>query len=150
MRVVLQRALEASVKIDGEIHGKIGIGLVILVGIAEDDELTDLEWMVKKIVQMRIFSDADGLMNLSVKDVNGELLVISQFTLHAKTKKGNRPSFILAARPEKAIPLYEKFKALLSAAIQKPVACGVFGADMQVSLINYGPVTITLDSKLKE
>lgn len=150
MRVVLQRVSEASVKIEGEIHGKIGVGLVILVGIAEDDELADLEWMVKKIVQMRIFSDADGLMNLSVHEVNGELLVISQFTLHAKTKKGNRPSFILAARPEKAIPLYEKFKSLLATGLQKPIASGIFGADMQVSLINDGPVTITLDSKLKE
>ncbi len=150
MRVVLQRVSEAAVKIDGKIQGEIGQGLLILVGIADDDGFEDVEWLTKKIVQMRIFSDADGLMNLSVQEVNGSILLISQFTLHAKTKKGNRPSFILAARPEIAIPIYEKFKAALSETLQKPIACGIFGADMKVSLINDGPVTLILDSKLRE
>lgn len=150
MRVVLQRVSEASVKIEGKIEGAIDRGLLILVGIENEDGPADIEWLTNKIINLRIFSDQDGLMNLSVKDIDGELLVISQFTLHAKTKKGNRPSYIKAARPETAIPIYEQFKTSLENALDKSVASGIFGADMKVSLINDGPVTITIDTKNKE
>ncbi len=147
MRVVLQRVSEAAVKIDGVVHGKIDLGLLILVGIETVDSLEDVNWLAKKIVDLRIFNDAENHMNLSVKDVQGDLLVISQFTLHAKTKKGNRPSFIDAARPEIAIPLYENFKNQLALQLEKPVKSGIFGANMKVSLVNDGPVTILIDSQ---
>ncbi len=150
MRLVLQRVSSASVTVDDAITGQIGLGLLILAGIEHDDTADDLAWLVSKVTQMRIFADAEGKMNLSVKDSGGDLLVVSQFTLHASTKKGNRPSFIRAARPETAIPLYEQFLALLEAEMGKPVARGIFGADMQVALVNDGPVTICIDSRAKE
>jgi D-tyrosyl-tRNA(Tyr) deacylase len=147
MRVLIQRVSEASVTIEGEIKSAIGEGMLVLVGITSDDSLDDLEWLCKKIVQLRIFSDEDGKMNRSVLDIDGELLVISQFTLHASTKKGNRPSYIKAARPEVAIPLYEQFIKQLSFSLGKAVGSGEFGADMKVRLLNDGPVTIWIDSK---
>lgn len=150
MRVVIQRTSEASVTIDGEIVARIGNGLLVLVGIEGGDTAEDSEWLVGKILQMRIFGDADGKMNLCVKEVGGDLLVVSQFTLHAATKKGNRPSFIRAARPEQAIPLYEHFLARLETEMGKPVPRGVFAADMKVALVNDGPVTILMDSKNRE
>ncbi len=150
MRLVLQRVSSASVTVDGAITGQIGPGLLILAGLEHDDTADDLAWLVSKVTQMRIFADVEGKMNLSVKDSSGDLLVVSQFTLHASTKKGNRPSFIRAARPETAIPLYEQFLTLLEAEMGKPVARGIFGADMQVSLVNDGPVTICIDSRAKE
>jgi D-aminoacyl-tRNA deacylase len=150
MRIVLQRVSSASVTVDDAFTGQIGPGLLILAGIEHDDTADDLAWLVSKVTQMRIFADAEGKMNLSVKDSGGDLLVVSQFTLHASTKKGNRPSFIRAARPETAIPLYEQFLALLEAEMGKPVARGIFGADMQVALVNDGPVTICIDSRAKE
>lgn len=148
MRVLLQRVSEASVKIEGKINGKIGQGLLLLVGICAEDNQEDIDWLIQKMVNMRIFSDENGKMNLSVHDIHGEILVISQFTLHASTKKGNRPSFIDAARPEIAIPLYENFITQLKLSNLK-VETGIFGADMKVSLVNDGPVTIWLDSKNK-
>jgi len=150
MRLVLQRVSSASVTVDDTITGQIGLGLMILAGIEHEDTLEDAAWLVQKLTQMRIFGDAEGKMNLSVKDISGELLVVSQFTLHASTKKGNRPSFIRAARPETAIPLYEQFLALLEAEMGKPVARGIFGADMKVALVNDGPVTISIDSRARE
>ena len=150
MRLVLQRVSSASVTVDDAITGQIGLGLLILAGIEHDDTADDLAWLVSKVTQMRIFADVEGKMNLSVKDSSGDLLVVSQFTLHASTKKGNRPSFIRAARPETAIPLYEQFLTLLEAEMGKPVARGIFGADMQVALVNDGPVTICIDSRAKE
>lgn len=150
MRVVLQRVSEASVTIDGSVAGKIGVGLLILLGIEDADEQADGEWLAGKIARMRIFGDEAGLMNRSVKDVGGDCLVISQFTLHASTKKGNRPSFIKAARPEKAIPLYEGFVADLERETGRKVETGEFGAEMAVALINDGPVTITMDSRGRE
>lgn len=150
MRVVVQRVSEASVTIDQKINGSIGRGLMILLGIETADGFDDIEWLIGKLTKLRIFSDEEGKMNLSLLDIEGEALVVSQFTLHASTKKGNRPSFIKAARPELAIPLYEAFVNRLEVEINKPVATGVFGADMKVSLINDGPVTITMDSKNKE
>ena len=148
MRVLLQRVSEASVKIEGKINGQIGQGLLLLVGICAEDNQEDIDWLIQKMVNMRIFSDENGKMNLSVQDIHGEILVISQFTLHASTKKGNRPSFIDAARPEIAIPLYENFITQLKLSNLK-VETGIFGADMKVSLVNDGPVTIWLDSKNK-
>lgn len=150
MRAVIQRVSEASVTIDGEIRGQIAKGFMVLLGVEEADELDDLQWLVRKISNMRIFEDAEGKMNQSLLDVDGEVLVISQFTLHASCKKGNRPSFTKAARPEKSEPLYQTFLAELSKAIGKPCAAGQFGADMKVALVNDGPVTISLDSKVKE
>jgi D-tyrosyl-tRNA(Tyr) deacylase len=150
VRVIIQRVSEASVTIDGKVKSAIGQGLLVLAGFEAADVAEDLDWMVKKITQLRIFGDEQGLMNLSVQDVGGELLVVSQFTLHASTKKGNRPSFIQAARPEIAIPLYESFLARLEATLGKPVGSGSFGADMKVALINDGPVTIIIDSRNKE
>lgn len=150
MRVVVQRAKDASVSIDGAIHRKITKGLVILIGIEHDDTNEDADWLVGKLIQLRIFSDSEGKMNLSIKDIVGQFLVISQFTLHASTKKGNRPSYIKAARPEVAIPLYEYFITQLQKQSQLIVEKGVFGADMKVQLINDGPVTIFIDSKNKE
>ena len=150
MRVVIQRSGQASVTIDGETAGAIEHGLVVLVGIEHDDTVEDAEWLVSKIVQMRIFADEEGKMNRSVAETGGGVLVISQFTLHASTKKGNRPGFTRAARPETAIPLYEQFLLLIEQAMGKPPARGVFGADMQVALINDGPVTICMDSRARE
>jgi D-tyrosyl-tRNA(Tyr) deacylase len=150
MRVVIQRASEASVTIEGQVACRIGQGLVVLVGIEAGDTVEDAEWLTGKIVQMRIFSDAEGKMNLGVRDVGGEVLVVSQFTLHAATRKGNRPSFIRAARPETAIPLYEQFLALLEQEMGRAVPRGVFAADMKVALVNDGPVTIVMDSKVRE
>jgi D-tyrosyl-tRNA(Tyr) deacylase len=150
MRVVIQRALEASVTIEGAFTSSIKKGMLILAGFENDDLQEDLEWMVKKVTQIRIFNDELGVMNLSIKEVKGELLVVSQFTLHAKTKKGNRPSYIQAAKSDLAIPLYEKFKQLLEAELEQPIQSGIFGADMKVQLINDGPVTIIIDSKNKD
>jgi len=150
MRAVLQRVTEASVTIDGKINGKIDLGLLVLLGIEEVDTEMDIDWLVRKISSMRIFSDDQNKMNLSIKDVAGEYLVISQFTLHASTKKGNRPSFIKAARPEQAIPLYEKFCRRLEDHSGLKVATGIFGADMKVGLLNDGPVTIIIDSQRKD
>lgn len=150
MRVVIQRVSEAKVTVEGKTTGSIGKGLLVLAGFEESDTAEDEEWMAKKIAQLRIFNDNEGLMNLSVAEVDGNLLVVSQFTLHALTKKGNRPSFIKAAKPEKAIPLYESFVKTLQSITNKPVEKGVFGAMMEVSLINDGPVTIIIDTKEKE
>lgn len=150
MRALLQRVSTASVAISGNVHASIGKGFLILLGIETEDAAEDIEWLVKKIAAMRVFPDAEGLMNLSIQEMNGQALVVSQFTLHASTKKGNRPSFIRAARPETAISLYEAFLQALSAQLNQTVQAGVFGADMQVSLINDGPVTIWLDSRNKE
>jgi len=150
MRTVIQRVKEANVCVDEKIVGQIGQGMLILLGIEEDDQTEDLAWLVKKIVQLRIFSDQEDKMNLSVKDVGGAFLVVSQFTLHASTKKGNRPSYIRAAKPDKAIPLYEEFINELKNFSQLPVASGIFGAMMDISLVNDGPVTIFIDTKAKE
>lgn len=150
MRLVIQRAKDASVTIDGSVRGKIKHGLVILAGIEHEDTQADADWLVGKLINLRIFSDSEGKMNLSIQDINGQFLIISQFTLHASTKKGNRPSYIQAARPETAIPLYEYFIGKLKAESRLPVETGVFGADMQVQLMNDGPVTIWMDSKNKE
>ena len=150
MKVVLQRVTEASVAIEGEIVAQIGGGLLVLAGIAEDDYQEDIDWLASKITNLRIFGDADGVMNLSVKEIGGDIIAVSQFTLHALTKKGNRPSYIKAARPEVAIPLYEKFLLKLEAELGKPVQSGRFGADMKVALLNDGPVTIMIDSKNRQ
>ncbi len=150
MRVVIQRVSEASVSIDNEINGKIGNGLLILVGIEDDDSKEDISWLVNKILKMRIFNDEAGIMNCSLQDINAEVLVISQFTLHASTKKGNRPSYIKAAKPDIAIPLYENFILEIEDQLDKKVERGIFGADMKVALTNDGPVTIIIDSKSKE
>lgn len=150
MRVLLQRVSEASVKIEERVVGQIESGLLLLVGIEEEDSKNDADWLIKKIIGMRIFSDEEGRMNRSIQDIAGQFLVVSQFTLHASTKKGNRPSFIKAARPEQAIPLYEYFKEELRKQSNLIVETGRFGADMKVSLTNDGPVTIWLDSKNKE
>lgn len=150
MRVLIQRVSGASVKVGERETGRIGFGLLILVGIEDVDLEGDVEWLANKVVGMRIFADSDGKMNRDVRDVGGEILVVSQFTLHASTKKGNRPSFIRAARPERAIPLYEAFKAKMSLVLGRPVASGEFGGDMQVELVNNGPVTIWMDSQERE
>ncbi|MEL7247799.1 MAG: D-aminoacyl-tRNA deacylase [Bacteroidota bacterium] len=150
MRVVIQRVSEASVTIDGTVKSAIGWGLLVLLGIEHEDTDDDIAWLCKKITQLRIFGDDEGKMNRSVQDINGEILVISQFTLHASTKKGNRPSYIKAARPEVAIPLYERFLDQLSIALGKEVGSGIFGADMKVRLLNDGPVTIWIDSRQRE
>jgi D-tyrosyl-tRNA(Tyr) deacylase len=150
MRAVIQRVQSASVTIDDTVKSKIHQGLLILIGIEEADTDEDIEWLCGKIVRLRIFDDVQGVMNLSVTDAKGEILVVSQFTLHASTKKGNRPSYIKAAKPEIAIPRYEKFFKQLSKELGKPVATGEFGAYMQVSLVNDGPVTIIIDTKNKE
>lgn len=147
MLAAVQRVSEASVQIDGRMHASVGKGLLVLLGISDDDGESDAEYLAGKIVRMRIFGDAESKMNLSVSDVEGELLIISQFTLFADTRKGNRPSFIRAARPEKAVPLYEFFIRKCKAELGRPVKTGVFGADMKVGLINDGPVTILIDSK---
>lgn len=150
MRAVIQRVSNASVTIDGEMKSAIGMGFMILLGIELADGKEDAEWLVGKIAQLRVFADEEGLMNKALTDVDGEVLVVSQFTLHASYKKGNRPSFIKAARPEQAIPLYEYFVAQMSERLGKPVATGEFGADMKVALVNDGPVTILMDSQNKE
>ena len=150
MRVVIQRVSQASVTIDQVEKSRIGPGLLILLGIEQEDTAEDMEWLCKKIAALRIFSDEAGLMNRSVQDMEGEILVVSQFTLHASTKKGNRPSFIRAARPEMAIPMYENFIKMLGRESGRPVLTGEFGADMKVSLLNDGPVTILIDSKYRE
>ena len=150
MRIVVQRVLEASVSIEGQIYSQIQQGLLILLGIENNDTEEDVKWLSNKIANLRIFSDENGQMNKSILDEKGQVLVVSQFTLHAKTKKGNRPSFTEAARPEIAIPLYETFIKRLSLDAQQEVQTGKFGADMQVSLCNDGPVTILIDSKNKE
>lgn len=150
MRVVIQRVSQAKVSILNRPDEHIGTGLLILLGVEEEDGEADVEWLVKKIVQLRIFPDIEGVMNLSVMDIRGDLMVISQFTLHALTRKGNRPSYIKAARPEVAIPLYESFIAHLRQLSGLKVASGVFGAMMDISLVNSGPVTIIIDSKTRE
>lgn len=150
MRAVIQRVSQASVTIDGNVHGAIGVGLMILLGIEEADTQEDIEWLSSKIVNLRIFNDASGVMNVSAKDCGAEMLLISQFTLHASTKKGNRPSYIKAARPEQAIPVYEAFIHQLQTDLGKPIQSGMFGADMKVALVNDGPVTIVMDTKNKE
>jgi D-aminoacyl-tRNA deacylase len=150
MRVVIQRVKKASVAIDNKVRDEIGPGLLVLAGIEEADEISDVDWLSSKIVQLRIFNDDAGVMNLSVMDTGGSIMVISQFTLHAKTKKGNRPSYIKAARHEIAIPLYESFIKKLFVLTGKRVATGEFGAMMDISLVNDGPVTIIIDSKEKE
>lgn len=147
MLVVIQRVSEASVGIEGRVVASIGSGLMILLGIETADEEQDADWLVKKILALRIFNDSDGVMNLSIQDVGGELLVVSQFTLHASTRKGNRPSYIKAAKPPQAIPLYQYFLKKCQQGMSREVASGEFGADMQVSLVNDGPVTIILDSR---
>ena len=147
MRIVIQRVSEAAVKIDGVVVGEIQQGLLILLGIEHEDTPTDAAYLVQKVSNLRIFSDADGKMNLSIQDIGGQFLVVSQFTLHAATRKGNRPSYIRAARPEKAIPLYEYFVAELQRTTSSTIQTGRFGADMQVGLVNDGPVTIIMDSK---
>lgn len=150
MRVLLQRVSEASVRVNGEITGQIGPGLLVFLGIETEDTLDDARWLSDKIARLRIFPDAGGVMNLSVLESQGEVLVVSQFTLHAMTKKGNRPSYIRAARPEMAEPMYRAFIDMVQNHLEKPVRSGVFGADMKVSLLNHGPVTIFIDSKSRE
>lgn len=150
MRIVIQRVSKASVSIDGNLRSSIAKGLLIFLGIEDTDTDEDIDWLVKKTVQLRIFDDENGVMNRSVQDVDGEILVVSQFTLHASTKKGNRPSYIRASKPDFAIPMYERFVAEISNALGKPVGTGEFGAMMDVSLNNDGPVTIIMDSKQKE
>jgi D-aminoacyl-tRNA deacylase len=149
MRTIIQRVSKASVTIAGCITAEITAGFLILLGIEDADTDEDIQWLSQKIVQLRIFSDSEGLMNLSIKDIEGEILLVSQFTLFASTKKGNRPSFIRAAKPEIAIPLYEKMIAQLEELLGKKISTGVFGADMQISLVNDGPVTIIIDTKDK-
>ena len=150
MRAVIQRVGNASVTIDGQIHSAIETGLLVLLGIEDADTDNDISWLSSKIVNLRIFDDARGVMNESVKEKNGDILLVSQFTLHAATKKGNRPSYIRASKPDVAVPLYEKMIRQLTADLGKPVKTGVFGADMKVKLLNDGPVTIVIDTKCKE
>jgi D-tyrosyl-tRNA(Tyr) deacylase len=150
MRVVIQRVANASVEIDGSIVGTVGRGLLVFLGIEDADNQEDIDWLSGKIVNLRIFNDEEGVMNVSVKDSGGDILLVSQFTLHASTKKGNRPSYIRASRPETAIPLYESMIAQLELDLGKKIQRGIFGADMQVGLLNDGPVTIVIDSKAKE
>ncbi|MEM9297854.1 MAG: D-aminoacyl-tRNA deacylase [Bacteroidota bacterium] len=150
MIVVVQRVSEASVKIEGHIKGTIGPGVVVLLGIEEEDAVEDITWLSNKIVNLRIFNDPDGVMNKSILQTGGGVLLISQFTLHASTKKGNRPSYIKAAKPNIAIPLYEQFISQLAKDLGKPISTGEFGADMKVSLVNDGPITIIIDTKDKK
>lgn len=150
MRVVIQRVSEASVTVDGNVTGKISRGLLVLLGIEDPDAAEDASWLSAKIVNLRIFDDEGGVMNLSLKDIGGDLLLVSQFTLHASTRKGNRPSYIRAARPETAIPLYEEMIRQLVRDLGRPVQTGIFGADMKLGLVNDGPVTIIIDSKARE
>ena len=150
MRAVIQRVSEASVTVDDNITGAIQNGVLVLVGIEDADTTEDIQWLSSKIVNMRIFNDADGVMNVSLKDSGGDILLVSQFTLHASTKKGNRPSYIKASKPPIAIPLYQQMIAQLQTDLGKPIATGIFGADMQVRLLNDGPVTIIIDTKNRE
>ena len=150
MRILIQRTTEASVKIDGKIVGFIENGFVVLVGIEHEDETSDADWLIQKLIGLRIFSDDNGKMNLSIQEIDGSFLVISQFTLHASTKKGNRPSYIKASKPDIAVPLYESFVQQMELELGKKVQTGRFGADMKVSLVNDGPVTIIMDTKNKE
>lgn len=150
MRVVIQRVTSASVVVDNNSVANIGIGLLILVGIEAADSQEDIDWLVSKIIKIRIFEDENQVMNNSIQDINGDIIVVSQFTLHAATKKGNRPSYIKAARPEIAVPLYENFNRKLELEFGKKIQTGIFGADMKVSLLNDGPVTILIDSKNRE
>lgn len=149
MIAVIQRVSSASVEIEKKIKANIGNGLLVLVGIEDADTQEDIDWLAGKIVNLRIFNDAEGVMNVSVKDNGGDIIIVSQFTLHASTKKGNRPSYLKASKPEIAIPLYEKFIKAVEVALEKPVQTGEFGADMKVSLLNDGPVTILIDTKNK-
>lgn len=150
MIAVIQRVLSASVEIEKKIKASIGHGLLILVGIEDADTQEDIDWLSNKIINLRIFNDPDGIMNISIKDAAGDVIAVSQFTLHASTRKGNRPSYIKAAKPDIAIPLYEKFVKALEAGLEKPIQTGEFGADMKVSLVNDGPVTIVIDTKDKK
>jgi D-tyrosyl-tRNA(Tyr) deacylase len=150
MRIVIQRVTEASVTVDERITGIIGTGLLVLMGVEDADTDEDISWLSNKIVNLRIFNDAEGVMNLGIKEVNGDILLVSQFTLHANTKKGNRPSYIKASKPDIAIPMYEKMIGQLEADLGKKIQTGIFGADMKVKLLNDGPVTIVIDSKNKE
>lgn len=150
MRAVIQRVSKASVTIDGKIHSQIGWGLLVLLGIEDADTAEDIGWLSNKIVNLRIFDDAGGVMNESIKDKNGDIILVSQFTLHASTKKGNRPSYIKASKSDMAVPLYEKMIEQLSADLGKNIGTGEFGADMKVELVNDGPVTIVIDTKNKE
>ena len=150
MRAVVQRVSKASVTVEGGIISKIGLGLLILLGVENEDAKADIEWLARKIVNLRIFDDEEGVMNKSLIEVNGDAIVVSQFTLHASTKKGNRPSYLKAAKPEIAIPAYKDFVERLEIDLGKKVGTGVFGADMKVELLNDGPVTITIDTKNKE
>lgn len=150
MRVVVQRVLEAAVAVDGRVSGKIGPGLLVLAGFEADDGVADLDWMAGKLVRLRLFGDADGVMNRSVQEAGGDILAVSQFTLYASVRKGNRPSWSRAARGEVSQPLFEHFVEKLAAELGKPVPTGVFGADMKVSLVNDGPVTLTIDSRVPE
>lgn len=150
MRAVIQRVTNASCMVDGEVTGKIDTGFLVLIGIEDTDTDEDLQWLSQKICGLRVFGDENGMMNKAIADVDGNILLISQFTLFAQTKKGNRPSFIKAARPEKAIPLYEKMIATLKTITGKKIATGIFGADMKISLLNDGPVTIIMDTKDKD
>lgn len=150
MRAVIQRVSKASVTIEGKVHSQIGNGLLVLMGIEDADTLDDIQWLSSKIVNLRIFDDAEGVMNESVKDINGDIILVSQFTLHASTRKGNRPSYIKASKPDVAVPLYEKMIQQLSDDLGKKIGTGEFGADMKVELLNDGPVTIVIDTKNKE
>jgi D-tyrosyl-tRNA(Tyr) deacylase len=150
VRAVVQRVREATVTIGGDVAGQIGPGLAVLVGVERGDSTDDVDWLAAKIAELRIFADDEGRMNRDVREIGGDVLAVSQFTLHASTKKGNRPSFLAAARPEEAIPLYERFIAALETLVARPVPRGVFGADMQVALVNDGPVTIVIDSRRRE
>lgn len=150
MRIVVQRVQEASVEIDSKIISKISKGLLVLLGIENEDEYSDADYLIQKLINLRIFSDNEGKMNLSIKEIDGEVLIVSQFTLHASTKKGNRPSYIRAARPENAVPLYNYFIQKVQLEFEKTIQTGEFGADMQVRLLNDGPVTIIIDSKNKD
>jgi D-tyrosyl-tRNA(Tyr) deacylase len=150
MRTVIQRVSSASVTVEGEVISAIETGLLVLLGVTEEDGMDDMQWLIRKITNLRIFNDADGVMNLSLSDINGEVIVVSQFTLYAATKKGNRPSYIMAAKPDIAVPLYQAFVLELEKELGKKVGTGVFGADMKVELVNDGPVTISMDSKNKE
>lgn len=150
MRTVIQRVSSASVTVEGEVISAIETGLLVLLGVTEEDGMDDMQWLIRKITNLRIFNDAGGVMNLSLSDINGEVIVVSQFTLYAATKKGNRPSYIKAAKPDIAVPLYQAFVLELEKELGKKVGTGVFGADMKVELVNDGPVTISMDSKNKE
>jgi D-tyrosyl-tRNA(Tyr) deacylase len=150
MRAVIQRVSEASVRVDGVVTGSIGKGLLVFLGIEDADNMEDVQWLSGKITNMRLFNDEQGVMNLALKDIDGKILLVSQFTLHASTKKGNRPSYIKASKPDVAKPLYEKMIEQLTIDSGREIQCGIFGADMKVSLLNDGPVTIIIDSKNKE